>query len=94
MNNVATVAKELGELKALLNEFRNEVSTEIKEVKNILHGVRLDLNQIAKTNNLSLASHEHKAERVKQRLVNLEMAGRALEKSKFLKIPSLVDPLT
>ena len=53
-NDVATITKELGELKELLNEF----STDFKEVKALLHGIRLDLNQLAKTNNLSLASHE------------------------------------
>ena len=42
-NDVATVAKELGELKELLNEF----STDFKEVKALLHGIRLDLNQLA-----------------------------------------------
>ena len=39
-NDVATVAKELGELKELLNEF----STDFKEVKALLHGIRLDLS--------------------------------------------------
>ena len=69
-NDVATVAKELGELKELLNEF----STDFKEVKALLHGIRLDLNQLAKTNNLSLASHELEARRKRQRLADLEAA--------------------
>ena len=80
-NDVATVAKELGELKELLNEFRNEVSVELREMRLLLHGVRLDLNQIAKADNFSLASHELEAGRQRQRKADLEAALDAVRKA-------------
>ena len=86
-NDVATVAKELGELKELLNEF----STDFKEVKALLHGIRLDLNQLAKTTNLSLASHELEARRKRQRLADLEAARLSIEKARSLQIPPLLE---
>ena len=89
-NDVATIAKELGELKELLNEF----STDFKEVKALLHGIRLDLNQLAKTNNLSLASHELEARRKRQRLADLEAARLSIQKADSLRIPSLRESRT
>ena len=89
-NDVATVAKELGELKELLNEF----STDFKEVKTLLHGIRLDLNQLAKTNNLSLASHELEARRKRQRLADLEAARLSIKKARSLQIPPLLESRT
>ena len=86
-NDVATVAKELGELKELLNEF----STDFKEVKALLHGIRLALNQLAKTNNLSLAHNELEARRKRQRLVDLEAARLSVEKARSLQIPPLLE---
>ena len=91
MNNdvatVATVTKEIGELKELLNEF----STDFKEVKALLHGIRLGLNQLAKTNNLSLASHELEARRKRQRLSDLEAARLSIQKARSLQIPPLLE---
>ena len=89
-NDVATVAKELGELKELLNEF----STDFKEVKALLHEIRLDLNQLAKTNNLSLASYELEARRKRQRLADLEAARLSIKKAKSLQIPPLLESRT
>ena len=89
-NDVATVAKELGELKELLNEF----STDFKEVKVLLHRIRLDLNQLAKTNNLSLASHEFEARRKRQRLADLEAARLSIKKARSLQIPPLLESRT
>ena len=80
-NDVATVAKGLGELKTLLHEFRKEVSVELREMKSLLHGVRLDLNQIAKANKFSLASHEREAGRQRQRKADLEAALDAVRKA-------------
>ena len=89
-NDVATVAKELDELKELLNEF----STNFKELKALLHGIRLDLNQLAETNNLSLVSHELKARRKRQRLANLEAARLSIKKAKSLQISPLLESRT
>ena len=89
-NDVATITKELGELKELLNEF----STDFKEVKALLRGIRLDLNQLAKTNNLSLASHEFEARRKRQRLADLEAARLSIQKARSPQIPSLLEPRT
>ena len=89
-NDVATITKELGELKELLNEF----STDFKEVKALLRGIRLDLNQLAKTNNLSLASHELEARRKRQRLADLEAARLSIQKARSPQIPSLLEPRT
>ena len=89
-NDVATVAKELGELKELLNEF----STDFKEVKVLLHRIRLDLNQLAKTNNLSLVSHELEARRKRQRLADLEAARLSIKKARSLQIPPLLESRT
>lgn len=58
----------------------SDVSTELQEIKNLLHGLRLDLNHLAKAQGLPILTHQQQAVSQRQRLADMEIALQAIRK--------------
>ena len=61
-----------------------DLSTELAEIKALLHGLRLDVNHLAKANHLPLMTHDLKERAQKQRSADLNAALDSVRKSQNL----------
>tara|TARA_R100000951_G_scaffold96131_1_gene85331 strand:- start:747 stop:947 length:201 start_codon:yes stop_codon:yes gene_type:complete len=61
-----------------------DLSAELAEIKALLHGLRMDVNHLAKANHIPLMTHDLKERAQKQRLSDLEAALDSVRKSQNL----------
>ena len=59
----------------------NDLSAELAEIKALLHGLRMDVNHLAKSQGLPLMTHNLKERAQKQRLADLESALDSVRKA-------------
>ena len=59
----------------------NNLSAELAEIKALLHGLRMDVNHLAKSQGLPLMTHNLKERAQKQRLADLESALDSVRKA-------------
>ena len=62
----------------------NDLSAELAEIKALLHGLRMDVNHLAKANHIPLMTHDLAARAQKQRLADLESALDSVRKAQNL----------
>tara|TARA_R110002020_G_scaffold3546_3_gene15852 strand:+ start:181 stop:363 length:183 start_codon:yes stop_codon:yes gene_type:complete len=58
----------------------SDLATELVEIKNLLHGLRLDLNHLAKAQGLPILTHQQQVVSQRQRLADMEIALQAIRK--------------
>ena len=58
----------------------SDLATELVEIKNLLHGLRLDLNHLAKAQGLPILTHQQQVVSQRQRLADMETALQAIRK--------------
>jgi hypothetical protein len=58
----------------------SDLATELVEIKNLLHGLRLDLNHLAKAQGLPILTRQQQAVSQRQRLADMETALQAIRK--------------
>tara|TARA_Y100001938_G_C7766923_1_gene271310 strand:- start:14 stop:214 length:201 start_codon:yes stop_codon:yes gene_type:complete len=61
-----------------------DLSAELAEIKALLHGLRLDVNHLAKANHIPLMTHDMKQKAAQQRLADLEFALDSVRKAQNL----------
>ena len=62
----------------------NDLDQTLAEIKALLHGLRMDVNHLAKANHIPLMTHDLKEKAQKQRLSDLEAALDSVRKSQNL----------
>ena len=62
----------------------NDLSAELAEIKALLHGLRMDVNHLAKSQGLPLMTHDLKEPAQKQRLADQEAALDSVRKAQNL----------
>ena len=60
------------------------LSAELEEMKALLHGLRMDVNHLAKSQGLPLMTHDMKQKAQQQRLADLEAALDSVRKAQNL----------
>ena len=62
----------------------SDLSAELSEIKALLHGLRMDVNHLAKANHIPLMTHDLKQKAQQQRLADLEAALDSVKKAQNL----------
>ena len=62
----------------------SDLDQTLAEIKALLHGLRIDVNHLAKANHIPLMTHDLKERAQKQRLADLEAALDSVRKAQNL----------